>query len=625
MLRTATALLAALVATTVFGLSGAAAVATPRSPELLPDLDQEYPSDLRVIVEGSRVSPFYLLGFTSAVRNIGKGPLIIRGHRADDQTPFMQADQVIARGDGSDATVPAIGEMHFVVSPDHQHWHYVGFDRYQIYELRGSGLGSVVARDQKTGFCLGDRYRARVTLAERAPRPVFTSRCGLHDSSLLTVQEGISVGYGDAYQGFLEGQDLPLTGLPDGRYVLVHRTNSDRRIREINYANDAASVLLDLHWRNGVPYLRELAVCPQTATCAERTPQRVPPRAHTSADFVPDDPGWSAVQWNFDGPYGVDAPRAWSNLIAAGAPGGAGVTVAVLDTGVAYTDIDGFAMSPDFASTQFVPGWDFVDNDAYPVDENGHGTHVASTIAEETNNGLGLTGLAYGARIMPVRVLDRNGEGDAVTIARGVVWAVDHGAQVVNLSLNFDPSVQASQIPQLLAAFAYAERHGVIVVAAAGNDGLPTVDFPARASGVLSVGATTDWGCLAAYSNYGADLDVVAPGGGDDAGLPGDPRCLAGRPGGTISQMTFGETYGRFEISDRYYGTSMAAAHVSAIAALVLASGVLHNNASPARVVARIEATARDLGKRGRDVDYGWGLVDAGAATAPSRVVPTER
>jgi serine protease len=232
------------------------------------------------------------------------------------------------------------------------------------------------------------------------------------------------------------------------------------------------------------------------------------PVAHTAQRFVPDDvadrqPGdWEQLQWNFAGRYGVDAPRAWANLIAAGAPGGKGVTIAVLDTGVAYTNRKSFRRSPDLAAAQIVPGWDFIDDDAYPLDENGHGTHVASTIAEATDNGFGLTGLAYGARIMPVRVLDGYGDGDADTIARGVVYAVDHGAKVINLSLNFDGGVEATQIGDVVDALEYAHQRGVLVVAGAGNTSASSASYPARGPHVLAVGATTDDGCLASYSNY---------------------------------------------------------------------------------------------------------------------------
>jgi serine protease len=346
--------------------------------------------------------------------------------------------------------------------------------------------------------------------------------------------------------------------------------------------------------------------------------------AHTSAPLTPDDPGrvaepagWTRLQWNFAGRYGVDAPHAWGNLAAAGAPGGAGVIVAVLDTGVAYpSGTSGRAGSPDLSRTRFVPGHDFIEDDADPFDENGHGTHVASTIAEQTDNGRGLTGLAYGVRIMPVRVLDRNGEGDAVAIARGIRFAAGHGAKVINLSLNFASSVTKERLPQLLEAIEFAHARGALLVAGAGNTGRPFVTFPALGPHIVAVGATTEHGCLARYSNHGDGLDLVAPGGGDDAGLPNDPRCRAGRDGSPIYQMTFASRpRGGFEIRG-YTGTSMAAPHVAAAAALVVASGVLGADPSPDAIEAHLAHTARDLGRPGRDPFYGGGLLDAARATS---------
>jgi serine protease len=348
-------------------------------------------------------------------------------------------------------------------------------------------------------------------------------------------------------------------------------------------------------------------------------------QAGAAAIFTPDDvgrvgqpAGWAQLQWNFVGPYGVDAPQAWGNLIAAGVAGGAGVTVAVLDTGVAVPATGPSKRgSPDLNAARFVPGYDFVDNDPSPYDQNGHGTHVASTIAEQTDNGYGLTGLAYGVKIMPVRVLDRAGAGDAVTIARGLRFAVDHGAKVVNLSLNFDGSVNPSQIRGLLAALAYAHRRGTLVVAGAGNDGNPSVTYPAFGPHVVAVGATTDDGCLANYSNHGAGLDLVAPGGGSDAELPNDPACRTGRRGSPIYQVTLSGPYlNHFDITG-YMGTSMAAPHVSATAALVVASRVIGDNPAPAEIEKRLKQTARDLGRPGYDTQYGWGLADAAAATTP--------
>jgi serine protease len=192
-----------------------------------------------------------------------------------------------------------------------------------------------------------------------------------------------------------------------------------------------------LHIRDGqsvATTVRELRGQPEVAHAA---PNAI---AH-AAVWIPRDPGrsgrpggWQTTQWNFDGPYGVNAPQAWNNLILAGHPGGEGVVVAVLDTGVAYENHGRYRRSPDFRKSHFVHPYDFVDRDRHADDENGHGTHVAGTINEATGNTIGVTGLAYGAKIMPVRVLDRIGEGDSVTISEGIRYAVKHGADIINLS-----------------------------------------------------------------------------------------------------------------------------------------------------------------------------------------------
>jgi serine protease len=348
-------------------------------------------------------------------------------------------------------------------------------------------------------------------------------------------------------------------------------------------------------------------------------------RAHAAGSFIPNDRGagtepggWQQSQWNFSGTFGVRAPEAWANVAAAGAPGGRGVIVAVLDTGVAYANRGPFVRSPDFSPTTFVGGHDFITNLRYPNDRNGHGTFVAGTIAETTNNRYGLTGLAYGARIMPVRVLDTVGEGEASTIAEGVRYAVNHGARVINLSLEFSSNVTASDIPELIEALRYARRRGVLVVAAAGNEAHTAIAYPARAPNVIAVGATTEHGCLADYSNDGSGLTLAAPGGGADASLPGDPNCHPELPAGRdIYQVTFtGSSPRRFGLPAGYEGTSMAAPHVAAAAALVISSGVLGPHPTPAQIVARLRATARKLGGGGDERLYGAGLLDAAAATA---------
>ncbi len=348
--------------------------------------------------------------------------------------------------------------------------------------------------------------------------------------------------------------------------------------------------------------------------------------AHTSGVYVPNDVGegtspgeWEKLQWNFAGQFGVGAPEAWANATAAGAPGGKGVVVAVLDTGVAYANRGPYRRSPDFSAHEFVNGYDFVARNHYPNDRNGHGTFVAAEIAEQTDNHYGLTGLAYGAKIMPVRVLDGAGEGEASTIAEGVVFAVKHGAQIINLSLEFSPGVTASDIPELIEALRYAHRRGVLVVAAAGNEGHAAIAYPARAPDVISVGATTEHGCLASYSNYGATLSIVAPGGGPDASLPGDPNCRPEQPSGQdVFQVTFeGSSPRVFGIPGGYEGTSMATPEVAATGALVIASGVLGKHPSPALVTARLLETTTKLGYAGDEHLYGAGLLNAAAATAP--------
>ena len=212
-----------------------------------------------------------------------------------------------------------------------------------------------------------------------------------------------------------------------------------------------------------------------------------------------------------------------------------------------------------------------------PNDRNGHGTFVAGTIAEMTNNLIGPHRAWPTVRAScPCGCWTREGEGEASTIAEGVRFAVSHGAQVINLSLEFSPGVTAADIPELIEALRYAHRHRVLVVAAAGNEGHTAIAYPARAPDVVSVGATTEHGCLAAYSNDGSGLTLVAPGGGPDADLPGDPNCNPEQPGRDIFQVTFtGNSVSRFGMPSGYEGTSMATPHVSATAALVIASGVL--------------------------------------------------
>jgi len=331
--------------------------------------------------------------------------------------------------------------------------------------------------------------------------------------------------------------------------------------------------------------------------------------------------GWAFKQWNFlafeesasgmpISPGGIDAVGAWRNLIAAGRPGASGVVVAVLDSGIAYRSLGTrFRRSPDFDGNQFVAGYDFVEHDRLPLDESGHGTHVAGTIAERTDNGVGLTGLAYRAKLMPVRVLDREGFGNAFDIAKGIRYAVAHRAQVINMSFNF---ACGKRIPMVEEALREAYERGVVTVASAGNLGSENcVSPPATGPRVIAVGGTTEGGCLGDYSLAGPAIDIVAPGGG----IP-QSRCtsVAARP---IYQVTLQPDPKTFAIPANYVGTSMAAAHVSGVAAMVLASGAINPALKPeARVsvvTKKLRHTARDLGLP--RTEQGAGLLDAAAAT----------
>ncbi|HEV2769878.1 MAG TPA: S8 family serine peptidase [Solirubrobacteraceae bacterium] len=373
----------------------------------------------------------------------------------------------------------------------------------------------------------------------------------------------------------------------------------------------------------GLPEGVDLDVAAQRLDAHPEVRSAVPNYVARAAAYVPRDPGRSGVaggwvrdQWNFLAEVGVNAPEAWQNLIDRGRSGGRGSVVAVIDSGVAYRNRGRYRLSPDFARSQFVRGYDFVSDDPYPSDVSGHGTHIAGTIAERTGNGTGVTGLAYGARIMPLRVLDRQGGGDTDDVARAVRYAARNGADVINLSIEFDDALRARDVPDLLKAIDYARDKRVDVIAAAGNSARDAVPYPARAPGVIGVGATTDSGCLANFSNAGRFVDLVAPGGGRDANVEGDARCRDSQTGRDVVQLTLGGSLRRFGLPDGYNGTSMAAPHVSATAALVRASGVLGADPRPKDLEQHLERTARPWGPPAL---YSSGLVDAAAATEPRR------
>ena len=230
--------------------------------ELLPDLDQAVPAELEIVEEGDS----YRLVFASAVDNVGRGPLLIDGERPGRETRAMKVRQLVRRTDGGARMRGLPGEIRYAQTETHEHWHLLGFE---VYELRAAGEGTLVRPSEKTGFCLGDRYETEKgeRVEGKPERAVWTDECGRDQPGLLTLQQGISPGYGDDYDPGLEDQFVDVTNVPPGRYLLVHRTNPERSIEEASYENNAASVLIQLRRSGAIPTVRVLARCPDADTC----------------------------------------------------------------------------------------------------------------------------------------------------------------------------------------------------------------------------------------------------------------------------------------------------------------------------------------------------------------------
>ncbi len=302
---------------------------------------------------------------------------------------------------------------------------------------------------------------------------------------------------------------------------------------------------------------------------------------------VPNDPLYSPYQWHLTR---IQSEPAWDLTT------GAGAVVAVLDSGLAPGGPDGIGC--------VVAGYDMVNGDSDPFDGDGHGTHVSGTVAQRTNNGIGVAGMAWGACVMPVKVLDDSGSGSFADIAEGIYWAVDHGADVINMSLGINARYNVRSDPVMDPALDYAYSQGVTVVCAAGNDGWrKNVSYPAIYPTTIAVGATDYADQKTSYSNYGYGLDLMAPGGNSAADLNGD-----GYGDGVLQETLIpGEGWGYWFFD----GTSMASPHVAAVAALLIADGVA---STPDEVYQALITTTIDLGDPGYDSKTGFGLVQAYAA-----------
>ncbi len=325
--------------------------------------------------------------------------------------------------------------------------------------------------------------------------------------------------------------------------------------------------------------------------------------------FVPDDE-YYGQQWHL--PM-IQMEEAWETTR------GEGVTVAVLDTGVAFEEYLSFGQAPDLAAAEFVAPRDVQNGDEHPNDDNGHGTHVAGTIAQTTDNGDGAAGIASAATIMPVKVCVFVFCGEDA-IAEGIFWAVDHGADVINMSLGGSTITQSQRD-----AIEYAEESGVVLVAAAGNGGYdhvgdPSLDYPAAIDTIISVGAVRYDGTRSPYSNYGygeggTTLDLVAPGGDLHVDQNND-----GVPDGVV-QNTYAYACGTGPVGFSEFdycpmnGTSMASPHVAGVAALVLSA---FPGLTSEEVRELLKCSALDLGDPGEDLEYGAGLVQAADALRDS-------
>ena len=312
----------------------------------------------------------------------------------------------------------------------------------------------------------------------------------------------------------------------------------------------------------------------QNSDLAAQTEFIEPNYIYSLKGFSVNDPDFDK-QWNF---RLINAEGAW----AQGATG-QGVTVAVIDTGI--------SQGPDLSKTKFAPGYDFVNDRADASDDHGHGTHVAGTVAQSTNNGFGVAGVAFKAKLMPLKVLSRSGSGAIADIAEAIRFAADNGADVINMSLG-----GGGESKLMREAIDYAHSKGVVIVAAAGNEGRAQASYPARYPNVIAVSAIGPDRQKTFYSNYGQGVDIAAPGGATQKSQ------LDGILQETIDPRDSGEFLFRY-----FQGTSMASPHVAGVAALVKSRD---RSLTPDQVWEVLKASAQPVENDSQNY-FGVGYLDA--------------
>ncbi|WP_319422522.1 S8 family peptidase [Pleurocapsa sp. FMAR1] len=355
-------------------------------------------------------------------------------------------------------------------------------------------------------------------------------------------------------------EDVPIAKVSDEIQGLSQKYNQQVNLNSVFSISDRIYIV-----KGDKKTLKELKRSP-----ISRDTEYIEANYQYKAFEAPNDPDYSK-QWNF---RNINIEKAWDETK------GEGVTVAVIDTGVSKV--------PDLKLTKFVKGYDFVNDKENADDDNGHGTHVAGTIAQSTNNGYGVAGIAYQSSIMPLKVLSGSGGGTIADIAESIKFAADNSADVINMSLG-----GGGASIMLEEAIKYAHSKGVVIVAAAGNEGRNAAAYPARYPDVISVSAIDAAGDKASYSNFGAGVDISAPGGSET---------------GKIIQNTVDPSSGE-SVFVGFQGTSMAAPHVAGVAALIRATGV----EEPTEVLNIIKQSSRKIQEDHLN-HFGAGNLDAGAA-----------